>query len=100
MALVKSTSLLRSQSGQATLEYILILSIVVLGVITVFRGLERLDLQSKLRKPIAGEFARAYRYGHPRAKGYEDGNEYNSGGPEMHPRVSAEGNFRVFFNPR
>jgi hypothetical protein len=47
----------------------------------------------KLMLPVSGEFARIYQYGHPKAKGFEDGS------PEWHPRwVGAQGdtNFRIF----
>lgn len=96
MALVRA----RSRSGQTTVEYILLISIILTGASLVYKGLEKLNLSSRFKKPISGEFARAYRYGHPQAKGYEDGEDYNSGGPDMHPRIDGGNNFRIFFNPR
>jgi hypothetical protein len=50
-------------------------------------------LAQKLSRPIKEDFSRAYRYGHPQAKGMDDG------GPEYHPRALGSNSFRVFVNP-
>lgn len=83
----------KRESGQATLEYVLLLTIVVSFFMIVSQGLERLGLADKLLKPITQDFAYAYKYGHPDARGYDEGD------PKMHPRIDTKGNFRIFINP-
>ena len=83
------------ESGQATVEYVILLSVVVTFFLLVSTGMKKMNLGEKLIAPIKGPFAAAYRYGHPKAKGYEDG------GPTYHPRVvGGDQNFRIFFNPK
>lgn len=83
------------QEGQGVVEYILLLFIVSSLGLLVFRGMDEIQLSEKILKPIREDFARAYRYGHPKGKGYQDGE------PENHPRVvsSSNNNFRMFLNP-
>lgn len=84
------------ESGQAITEYLLLLLIVVSAYLMLAAGMARSGITEKLMKPLKEDFARAYRYGHPKAKGYEDGE------PQKHPRIpSAEGkdNFRIFMSP-
>lgn len=84
-----------SESGQAVIEYILLLSIVVSIFIVVSRGLSRAGMTKMLMKPLRENFARAYQYGHPEALGVDDG------GPKNHPReVNGENSFRLFINPQ
>lgn len=86
---------LDSESGQAVIEYILLLSMVVAIFIAVSQGLTRAGLTKLLMTPLTGNFSRAYQYGHPEALGYEDG------GPKNHPWAeSGENSFRFFLNPR
>jgi hypothetical protein len=84
-----------NQSGQATLEYILLIAAIVTGVMLVSQKLSDLNLAARLTAPVTGSFAKTYRYGHPKAKGYDDG------GPQYHPRATDKGgnNFRIFINP-
>jgi hypothetical protein len=91
----KSQGNLSAQAGQATIEYILLVSTIMIGIVMVMRAISDMSLASKLARPINEGFARTYRYGHPQAKGYDDG------GPEYHPRATATGanNFRIFINP-
>lgn len=95
-----SPRLRQDQRGQATVEYILLLSTLVAFFVVVRAGLERMQITDRLMAPIEQDFARTYRYGHPKAKGYPDGEPYNEGGPEHHPRIWGGSNFRVFLNPR
>jgi hypothetical protein len=44
--------------------------------------------------PIVGSYANVYKYGHPRAKGFDEGT------PENHPRAVTDGRVRLFINPR
>jgi hypothetical protein len=83
----------RRDSGQATIEYVLLIATVVSFYLIVLRGLGRIGVSSRVAGPITGEFARAYRYGHPKAKGPDDG------GPDLHPRFLGGNNFRIFLNP-
>ena len=87
-------ALRRSVAGQATVEYIMILSVVVALFAVLAMFMKSVGIENKFLKGVRENFARTYQYGHPKAKGFDDG------GPEMHPRVNAQGNFRIFINPR
>jgi hypothetical protein len=83
------------ESGQAITEYLLMLAIIGILFMTVVRGLGDRRLMESITRPITQEFARVYQYGHPKAKGFEDG------GPEYHPRARGGRNsFRIFINSR
>lgn len=86
-------SISKGEEGQATLEYIMILAILVGIFVTALAQIREMDLAGKMTGLITREFAAAYQYGHPEAKG--PGN----GGPEMHPRYIGGKNFRIFINP-
>lgn len=80
-------------NGQATTEYILMLSIVVSFYFLLTAGLSRLGLDQALLKIFTGSYYAVYRYGHPKAKGYDDG------GPIYHPMAqTGENSFRIFLN--
>ena len=84
----------KNQDGQAVTEYVLLVFAITTFYMIVLKGLGSFRLDEKLMTPVTGDFARAYRYGHTKAKGYEDG------GPENHPRaVGGRGNFRIFISP-
>jgi hypothetical protein len=86
---------LKNNQGQAITEYILMVAIVVGSYLIIANGIAKMGLAQKIMANLLGPFAAAYRYGHPLAKGYDDG------GPVNHPRaVGGENNFRLFFNPR
>jgi hypothetical protein len=91
---VKSPALAGAESGQATLEYILLIAVVVSTFVVMMRGLERFGLGEKMLKPIREDFAYAYKYGHPQARGYDEGE------PRLHPRIEVQGSFRIFINPQ
>ena len=84
---------LNNESGQAVMEYVLLLVIVTMVFLVVLRGIEGLDLMTKLMRPLQQTFARTYQYGHPEAKGFDDG------GPEKHARARGGDNFRLFMSP-
>lgn len=87
---------MRGESGQAMLEYILLLAIVAGFVVIVFRGLDEIALQDSILEPLQKQYAHVYQFGHEKAKGFGE-----SGGPIMHPRIppsAADGNFRIFIN--
>jgi hypothetical protein len=80
------------EEGQAILEYILLLSIVTGFFVMLMSGLGKFDVGGKLMKPLSSDFAHAYRYGHPKALGYDDG------GPLKHPRaIDGTDSFRIFY---
>lgn len=83
------------QQGQAITEYLLLLSIVAGFFFLLSKGIVDSGLMAKLLKPLKTDYAMAYKYGHPKAKGYDEG------GPKNHPRADPEGNgdnnnFRIF----
>ena len=80
-------------SGQAVIEYVLLLAASVSFYFIVVGGITRIWLGARLMRPLTQDFARTYRYGLPNAKGYDDG------GPEHHPRAFGGNNFRLFINP-
>ena len=83
------------EQGQGTVEYLLLLGTIAFGVVLVMGKLGDMRLAAHLSTPITDPFAKTYRYGHPKAKGWDDG------GPEYHPRATDKGsnNFRIFINP-
>ena len=85
----------QKQSGQAVVEYIVMLAVVTFFFVIVSRWLTDMDLGTRLNKPIQEDYARAYQYGRVDAKGMEDG------GPLNHARYTqpAGNNFRIFINP-
>lgn len=84
----------KNEQGQAVLEYILMLSVVVTLFGIVMQSMGKIGLAQKVQKSIMGPFASAYQFGHVKAKGFEDG-------PEYHPRaVGGNNNFRIFITKR
>ena len=85
----------KSESGQGTVEYILLIAIVVWFSTLVYPFFRDGAFTEKLTAPIKKEFAKTYQYGSPKVVGYEEGD-----GPRYHPRATfPEGNFRIFINP-
>jgi len=82
----------RREQGQAVLEYILILAMVVSLAVVLAAALPELGLGNRMIGPVKEEFARAYRYGHIQAKGPDEDD-----GPSMHPRIRES--FRIFVRP-
>lgn len=90
----RAPSLASNQSGQAVVEYILILALVVSLYVTLNSWASRFGLARKLVTPISKDFAKIYQYGDPKAAGFEDETR------KRHPRISGcEGCFRLFINP-
>jgi hypothetical protein len=85
----------QDQKGQAITEYILMLSIILFIYSLIFMSLNRYGIGKKVKNQITSSFVAAYRYGHVKAKGPDDG------GPEYHPIDPRNGNnnFRIFLNP-
>ena len=83
----------QSERGQAITEYLLLVSVIVSAALLVMRAFNRANVQGLLMKPLQGPFAAAYQYGHPQAKGNDNGQS-----PEKHPRFDDGGNFRIFLH--
>ena len=85
-----------NQQGQATTEYILLLSVIVSVFLLFAAAFSKFKIGQKLTAPLQTKFAAVYRYGNSKAKGYDDG------GPIFHPRAvgGASSNFRIFLNPK
>lgn len=91
---VKKPTFKKGQEGQATTEYILLLAVIVSFFMVAANWISKSGLSQKLTALVTGPFAAAYRYGHTKAKGFDDG------GPKYHPRAyGGENNFRIFLNP-
>ena len=71
------------------------MSVIVSGFFVVAKGLNRIGVAELLMRPVKKDFANAYKYGHPKAQGFDEG------GAKFHPRVADGGasNFRLFINP-
>lgn len=88
----------KNQSGQAVMEYVLLLTVVSLMYLFASSYLRGSAVGKSISNPIQKDFAFAYRYGHPKARGLDDPD-----GPKLHPRISssyAAGNFRLYINPK
>lgn|GEM_PF-802604 len=83
-------SLLRQNRGQGVTEYILLLAVISTAFALLSNGLNKMGVADKMTNMLLGPFAATYRYGHSKAKGYDDG------GPSMHPMASGGNNFRIF----
>lgn len=86
--------LIRNESGQAATEYILILTIIVSFYMALVTVVDKAKLGERLMGPIVGSYAATYKYGNPKAKGFDEGT------PENHPRAVIDGKVRLFINPR
>jgi Flp pilus assembly pilin Flp len=84
----------RDESGQAAIEYVLILSVIVAAYMAFITAIEKAHLAETLMGPIVGSYAMTYKYGNPKAKGFDEGT------PENHPRAVVDGKVRLFINPR
>lgn len=77
------------------IEYILLIAIVSAFSLSILRGIASFGLMEKLAEPLTKSYAATYKYGHPKAKGYDEGT------PENHPRAVTGGNAtRLFINPQ
>ena len=83
----------KRNSGQAVLEYILLLAIVVSLYTILMKGLMNSNAMNALKKPLEKDFKYTYQYGHPEARGQNDG------GPKFIPQYHDPQNFRIFINP-
>lgn len=85
----------KDERGQATVEYILMLTAIVAFYVTIASWVNNFGLAQKLLTPISKDFAATYQYGDPKAAGFD------SDTPKNHPRiVDCDGCFRLFINPK
>ncbi len=82
----------RVESGQAIVEYVLLLVLVV-GATRIVLGFLPSELQ-RFERLMTRQYAASYRYGDPKSKGPDDaegGGEY-----ELHPRMVNSTSFRMW----
>jgi hypothetical protein len=85
---------LKNESGQAVVEYILLLMTVVGMWAAIMGWASRTKFAERLMKPITGSYAAAYQLGDINAVGFEEGT------PKRHARFfGCEECFRIFINP-
>ena len=78
----------------------MLLAIVVMIFTAIMKRLADGDAFAKLKRPFTEEFKYSYRYGHPKARGQEDGGPVNIPQYQPHPGSSGgDHNFRIFINP-
>ena len=81
------------------MEYVLLLAVVVSVFTAAMKLFGKKNIIANLQKPFTNQFKYTYRYGHPDARGQEDG------GPKNIPQYQApsgstdDHNFRIFINP-
>ena len=86
---------IQSQAGQGTVEYILLLSIIVSFFLFLSRGLQNSEAGRRLMEPLAQDYRTVYQFGKKGVVGSDNGNI-----PNDHPRFeSPSNNFRIFLNP-
>jgi hypothetical protein len=84
---------MKRKSGQAVVEYIILLAILVSFYSLLLKGLTKSNALNALKKPLEKDFKYTYQYGHPEARGQNDG------GPKYIPQYHDPQNFRIFINP-
>ena len=82
------------ESGQAVMEYILLLAIVIGLYTAVLDQLSQTNALDALKKPLTQDFVYTYRYGNIKARGQNDGGPLYI--PQQH---DPDKNFRIFINP-
>jgi len=82
------------RSGQAVVEYVLLLAVVVGAWFGVMRVLNQTGVVKLLTQPMRAHGASVYKYGHPKATGPDEGTT------RYHPRLEGEKSFRIFMNPQ
>ena len=87
---------IRSQSGQAIIEYVLLVAILVSTFVVVVRWFrDDAKFQEKLLAGLNKTVVRTYQSGNPKAT-----SPLAEEGAVHHPRDTSPGNFRIFMNAR
>lgn len=90
---MEESNQVKSTSGQAILEYIILLAIVVSLFVMMVKLLADGNAMQKLKSPLEKTYKYTYQYGHPQARGQKDG------GPKNIPQYDKDKEFRIFINP-
>lgn len=91
----------RKNRGQAISEYILLMAILFGLFLTTLNALDRVGFPELLAKNLLAPYSAAYQYGHPLARGPDNGGPTyipNCDGTRV-PSCNGDGNFRIFLNP-
>jgi hypothetical protein len=83
-----------NRSGQAIAEYVILLAIVVLVYTALLKSLGGSSSFAAFKRPFVEQYKYTYRYGHPDARGQDDG-----GDPALIPQYHDPESFRIFINP-
>ena len=86
----------RNRSGQAITEYVLLLAVLVSLYSLLLKLLGGSQIMNRIRTPLEKDYQYTYRYGHPKARGPDDGGvkyipQYRDG--------KNDEDFRIFINP-
>jgi hypothetical protein len=95
---LESSKLRDHESGQAVVEYLVLLTVVVLIFFFANRQLGDLNLGQALVNSMSENFQKAYRYGYP----YQNGHPVSRQGRDQDDQTMSpaeEGNRRLFVNP-
>lgn len=84
---------IKRKSGQAITEYILLLGILVSLYTMILRMLSDTKMVDRIKSRLEKDFQYTYRYGHPEARGPDDGGAKNI------PQHRTDDDFRIFINP-
>lgn len=83
--------ILSNQRGQSIVEYILVMSLVVGLVLFIFGSMKKSNFFFKqVTKPLVQHIVYNYKYGDPRAQGWDEG------GPRLHIQISAPNRGQTF----
>lgn len=82
-----------SEAGQAVVEYIILLAILVSLYASVLTALTNSNILAKIKEPFTKDYKYTYEYGQKDARGQNDGGPINI--PQQHDQQY----FRIFINP-
>jgi hypothetical protein len=88
--------ILRNQRGQTMLEYLLMMAIMMGALIVMIGKLKQTNFfYKRLTEPLVKHITYNYKYGDPRAQGWDEGN------PKLHIQISepSGATFRLFQPP-
>lgn len=82
------------ERGQSLVEYVMLLAMIA-GMGKLLHGVLP-EFLKRFEEPLRSDFARTYKYGDPKACGYENDPSPCSGSPEKHPRYYTANSARMF----
>lgn len=93
--------LTRDESGQGSIEYIIVLAMVVGMFVALKAGLDSYKLGDKIKTALFEKFQNVYRFGHPDARSGIDGKSgfVKQARFSNSPSGNDSQNFRIFVNP-